>query len=109
MTNREAKRLAILKWEYIVECDGSDKLITSDLPELNKLEAQCSYCEMFNNIVYFNRSDKKRMYCKLCPIRRGYITCMNKESIHAKWYLNKTKENAQAVLDLIKTSKFKYK
>lgn len=93
LTKKEAKRLSILKWEFIIENGGNYKL--HKLPkELENLQSECGYCEK-----YYEKN------CAGCPINTPDIgKCWHSGHLFHVWYNNKTVENAQAVLDLIKKS-----
>ncbi len=101
LTKKKAIELSILKWEWIVKNDGSEKGLIDAIPELEKLKAHCGLCELYVE-------DNTIRYCYGCPIcpKKWYnLGCM--KSGH-KWYIwsnNPTKENAQKVLDLIKSIK----
>lgn len=96
MTLQEAKRLAIKKWEWIVGNDGACdwRKLEADIPEISIFYGNCSYCHLFgaNN-------------CKSCPLNLNGITCKKTYSEHPfRIYAdNKTKQNAQKVLNLIKS------
>ena len=96
LTHEEAKRLSILKWEAIVKNNGSSE----HLPEiLASLLSECGYCEKYR--------DKWNRNCGKCPLNlKGNLTefsmgCLVPGHPWNIWADNKTKENAQAVLDLI--------
>ncbi len=93
MTKKEAKRLSILKWEFIVKNDGDYKLCK--LPEeLRNLESQCGFCEK-----YYKKD------CDGCPINNTDIgKCWYDKHPYSTWYHNRTVSNAQIMLDLIKKS-----
>ena len=92
MTLKEAKELAIMKWEFIVENDGDlDSIICEVIPELSGLQNLCSYCELF-----------LAKDCQGCPLAVGCM-CMEIEHPYSVWLHNSTTENAQKVLDLIKS------
>lgn len=105
MTKEEAKELCILKWEYIVNNEGSEDGLINKYPELNKLLYECAYCEL-----YFN--DNSKHHCDNCPIKikyskrtnKYYGFCLTPDHPYNKWDNANTKENAQVVLDLIKNS-----
>lgn len=106
LTKKKAKELAIKKWEYIVENDGSDSRLTLFVPEVYNMLWRCPYCELFATNV--GQDDNE--YCFECPIRPKIFNiykqpgCWQSDHPFKKWIQNKTKENAQKVLDLIKKS-----
>ena len=87
-TKKEAKRLSILKWEFIIANGGDYE--PEELPEeLQGLVAQCGYCDKYE-------------YCKDCPLYlRGTKDCGDDDHPWRTWHCNQTVENAQAMLDLI--------
>ena len=97
MNLEEAKELAIKKWQYIVYNDGLNNGLLSKHPELGEFPSHCSYCELFASLEYS---------CEGCPIRPTYVShfelgcCMYHHPFYI-WCNSRTKENAQAVLDLI--------
>jgi hypothetical protein len=94
MTKKEMKRLALLKWQYIVDNDGFSSGLTERYPELEKLMNKCSYCSM-----YINRITD----CRGCPLKQGKFTCFDDEHLFSNWDWCRSKQNAQKVLDLIKS------
>jgi len=100
MTKNEAKKLCILKWEYIVNNDGSDVGLIYKHPELDNFSNNCAYCDK-----YIDTRSITIEYCFKCPIRiknrNNSISCFNLNHPHNIWDNNETKENAQAVLDMI--------
>ncbi len=100
LTNKKAIELSILKWKWIVENNGSSFQLTRALPELKELKGECGLCEYYNK-------------CLVCPIYNQDYGChcdegsVEDDYIHPWkiWYDNQTEENAQKVLDLIKSIK----
>lgn len=93
LTKKKAKELSIKKWEYIVSNEGSSKGLTDKYPELENLDAECGYCEKYNNV------------CNGCPLRlNNKFPCGNPLHPWKKWSSNPTKANAQKVLNLIRKS-----
>ncbi len=105
MTKKEAKELCILKWEYIVENNGSSKGLIKKYPQLKKLNYGCAYCDK-----YITGETFSLLHCAKCPIRPKvddyhdieYVGCSQYGHPYSNWSYNNTKENAQLVLDLIK-------
>jgi hypothetical protein len=97
LTNEKAIELSIKKWEFIVDNDGSSALLIFDIPELQDFSAHCGLCE-FND-----RSGDG--FCVECPIGGENMSCGYREHAWYKWEECRTKENAQKVLDLIKSIK----
>ncbi len=90
LTKKEAKRLSILKWEFIIANGGRYQF--RELPEeLRLLTAECGYCEKYWG-----------SHCDVCPV---YITgigcCTGDKHPWSIWHENRTVKNAQAMLDLI--------
>lgn len=92
MTKKEAKRLSILKWEYIIAQDGSEDELIEAIPELVELISNCGYCEKY--VALFDN-------CPKCPLTIIEANCCEYTHPFYKWFHTRTKENAQAVLDLI--------
>lgn len=98
LTKKEAKEWAIKKWQNIVGNDGRTYELYSKYPELNSMKNGCSYCEL-----YFNR------ICDGCPIKPkieeyddiNESGCVQEIHPFYQWDIERTKENAQKVLDLI--------
>jgi hypothetical protein len=67
MSRKEMKRLALLKWEYIVKDPTSIHAIRDIFPELAKFPAACSCCEIY---YYLNN-------CGRCPIKVNGNICSN--------------------------------
>ena len=114
-TFEEAKRLSIIKWEWLYENSEEipfdiDLFKTSDLlkecadrhEEIDELKDNCGFCEYFR--PYFNSG------CGRCPLNpeinrgRGNLGCLMHTHPYKMWSNVPTKENAKAVLDLIKNS-----
>lgn len=93
MTIHEAYELCVKKWTYIVENNGSDEGTIDKFPELDKMKAECPYCELFNPPF-----DEE---CAGCPLNINRVICYDEDSTYGRYYDNPTKETAQAVLDLI--------
>ena len=82
--------------------------LTKKFPELKYLSSGCGYCEL-----YIKTSSPKFNVCAKCPIRPklkdweelggfgDYFGCLKINHPYKTWNRNSTKENAQAVLDLI--------
>ncbi len=89
LTKKEAKRLSILKWEFIIK-NGGDYKLTLELPkEIHHLDANCGYCEKYKD-------------CTKCPLFLGDTSdCADLGHPWKKWANNSTVKNAQAMLDLI--------
>ena len=90
ISKKKAKELSIIKWEYIVGNNGKWKGLYRVHPELNNLAAGCGYCEKYgeNN-------------CDECPLLINNDACTDPGHPFHTWTERQTKENAQAVLDLI--------
>lgn len=89
LTEENAKEYAIMKWQYIVDNNGSREGLLEKYPVLKELKANCSYCELY--------------VCDNCPI--GTMgDCTSGSHPWCRWKNLETKENAQKVLDLILNS-----
>lgn len=95
LTKKKAIELSIKKWEWIVENDGSEDFLLDEIPELNDLSANCGLCEKYW---------KNDAFCRKCPINKDH-DCYDKKHLFHIWLYDKTKKNAQKVLDLIKAIK----
>lgn len=104
MTKKEAKRLSVLKWQYIVDNDGIEYGVHFKVEGLLGLQSNCGLCDK-----YQDTASKSLKYCAKCPIRLkvkdyssiGNTGCWQDSHPYKIWSYNATKENAQAVLDLI--------
>ena len=94
----EAKRLSLIKWELIVENNGSSSIQYPE--ELLYLPYRCGFCKRWSEKGYFGTKDCSR--CECAKALKG-ICSEDQESIYTKWQYRSTKENAQAVLDAIKS------
>ena len=96
MTKEEAKQECIKKWTYIVNNDGSVNGLLHMYPEVANYIGYCAYCEL-----YWKEN------CSNCPIRGDvpidykHMCCFILNHPYYRWLKDKTKANAQAVLDLI--------
>jgi len=104
LTRKEAFELSIEKWKMIVKANG--KYLQEIRNKFGHLEGECGLCEKYNNTQTTTLID-----CAKCPIRpkiKDYddiysAGCLQKTHPFTKYWVNKTKENAQLVLDLIKS------
>ena len=88
LTEKEAKQLSIIKWEFIIANGGRYQI--HELPkELRPLTAECGYCEKYG------------IGCDGCPLYLGGKNCGDDGHLWLIWYNDKTVKNAQAMLDLI--------
>ncbi len=100
-TLQEAYELVLNKWEYIVNNNGSIEGLNDALPELKHLISRCGYCD------YFLAKNDNKAACYNCPLNTkpkiydDFICCMPNHPWMI-WFESKTKENAEAMLDLIK-------
>jgi len=108
LTKKKAKKLSILKWESHVIAGGEDDYFIEENPEFELFENECPFCELF-----IHESDKKTGLqtcygCPLKPILENYnfdlCGCLQNGHPYAKWDDERTEENAQGVLNLIKNS-----
>ena len=89
LSKKKAKELSLKKWEYIVKNNGLSEGLLDKYPELIYLEANCGFCEKYED-------------CPICPLALpGDIYCSSPSHPFRAWSCNPNKENAQAVLDLI--------
>lgn len=101
LTLKEAKRLSLLKWEFIVNNGGDfglGKMITEQ-PELKSLNNNCGFCERAAQ-KFGGCQDKSN-----CPLWVGNLACPDTGHPWDTWRDISTRENAEAVLDLIKAVK----
>ena len=101
LTRKEAFQLSIDKWTEIVENDGVENV--DILRKYEFLDNGCGLCEK-----YLHASNEALKYCAKCPIRPKVNDYNDLEDsgcaqeCHPFYKCeNQTKENAQAVLDLI--------
>lgn len=98
LTRKQAFDLSIRKWEGIVE-NGQ---IPRDILDMN-LNYHCGLCEKYmdSNFESFERCKK----CPICPKEKtcDSFGCKQNEHPFLLWALDKNPENAQKVLDLIKS------
>jgi len=112
LTKKKAKELCILKWEWIIKNngkfdDGNLHQLCKDIPELEDISAHCGYCEKYSHTSSVNISQ-----CAKCPIRPKFskdyhiyeFGCYQPNHPFGIWFYNHSVKNAQAVLDLIKSS-----
>jgi hypothetical protein len=110
LTKKKAIELSIKKWKYIVNRNGRSEFVTKYLPEIQNFYRYCGLCELYQHTI-----NNELSRCAKCPIRPDvqYFflnesdgCCQDGHPFHI-WSHNKTKENAQAVLDLILSIKTK--
>jgi len=127
-----AKELSIAKWEYIVKNNGSTEDLVKNIPQLDKLVGRCGFCHLADSFYTGNYEcylDENHTKCPLMIYNKeceAFINCngidqyfeeadgkdefeiKNYGKYHKKdhpwhnWQKNRTKKNAQAVLNLIK-------
>jgi len=103
MTQEEAKELSIKKWEYLVKHPtASQPDLITNVPNILYLRSYCGYCELYNK-------KENRIDCTNCPIdfiKQDYQHCGCNRKGHPflAFINNRTKRNAQTVLNLIKQS-----
>lgn len=109
LTKKQAVELSIKKWEYIVKNKGDESDIKEYMTDLSLMQNQCPLCEKYWN--YTSSFTKYADICTTCPlIIKSILTiddsgCLQPGHPFLLWNDNKTKKNAQAVLDLIKSIK----
>ncbi len=110
LTNKKAIELSILKWEWIVKNDGDDNSseLLEAIPELENIEEYCGLCHKYLKVTY----DPYSVSCDKCPIdiiktkKNNHTSgCWQNEHPFNIYECETTKENAQKVLDLIKSIK----
>jgi hypothetical protein len=91
---RYRKYLALIKWRKIVMDDGDDFEFRSNdfYYEFITLSGRCSYCQHYIN-------------CTSCELEYDSLGCETLGHPFEDWCCDKTRKNAQAVLDLIKSVK----
>lgn len=87
LTFEESKELSVQKWEYIVNNDGKKKGLKKAIPEVKKMFNNCAMCE-----YHFVQQDDS---CRNCIYD---LTC---NTFYQTWSKNRTKANAQVVLEQI--------
>jgi len=96
MKKKEARKLSIKKWKYIVENGGSDVGLIDAIPKLKDCEENCGYCEKYEDCI------------DGCPlhifIKNKKYGCSYERHPFSKWFESKTKKRAQIVLDLIRNT-----
>jgi len=93
ITLQEAYELCIIKWEAIVENNGIKPSQIKGLEILENSICDCGYCHYYNS-------------CSDCPLLINEIgDCCELDHPWTIWLNNQTKENAQAVLQLIRDTK----
>ena len=95
LTRKKAFELSIKKWEWIVENNGKLNGLTQAIPEIVSLAAHCGLCE-YNDL-------HEDGFCGNCPIKVNGKSCGSSAHPWSIWYDSRTKENAEKVLDLIKS------
>jgi hypothetical protein len=101
----QAHRYSVMKWESIVATNGHFKASLST--HLSKLKFFCGYCEKYWDTPH---SILKCVNCPLniitdIPDSTYYGACQKEGHPFDAWCENKTRETAQAVLDLINSKK----
>lgn len=77
---KEAKRLSILKWEWIIQ-NGGDYVFHSELPdETLDLKFCCGFCERWKNPRANYGVD-----CKLCEFQEKVGQCQVDDLLYNKW------------------------
>jgi len=87
LTRKKAFELSIKKWELIVENDGKNLDVWPK--DLDSIMSHCGLCQFYG--------------CKDCPLNLDGLCCVNWPHPWSIWRNDQTKENAQAVLELIKS------
>lgn len=94
ISKKEARRIAILKWKYLVEDpDARHFQIIGAVPETKDHLWTCPYCTM-----YFKKKGIKG-FCAGCPGRVRGLSCFETGHPYDTFTLNKCTETAQKVLD----------
>ena len=92
LTKKQAIDFSIKKWKAIVENDGL-ALSKEQSQELGiwYLKSNCGLCEKYHNYLE---------HCVNCPFSNGFDKgCSHPEHSWYNWFMTKTKEAAQIVLD----------
>lgn len=97
MTTKQAYYWVIRKWNYIVKNNGIEDIgLFVKYPKLRDFESSCAYCQLF---IYSPGN------CKGCPLKpekgTGLTGCWESNHPWFNWYRHQTKENAEAVRNLI--------
>jgi len=112
ITFEEAKRLSILKWEYLSQNDGPVEAyyLTCAIPEIIGLLHCCGFCELYYNQGKSTTKD----ICGKCPLAIGYentkySACVQDAHPFSKYEEAETEEEykkyALEVLELCKNAK----
>jgi hypothetical protein len=100
LTRKQAFELSIKKWEAKVNCEAKPVEVVILLNE-------CGLCEKY----YYSNEFNLGQICEKCPIRSRLGAnykftdpgCYQKGHPYFNWTKDKSTENAQKVLDLIKS------
>lgn len=87
LTFEEAKKLSVQKWEYIVNNNGQKKGLKNVIPGVKKMFNKCPMCA-----YHFIQQDGSCVDCIYD------LTC---NTFYQTWNKDRTKENAQVVLEQI--------
>jgi hypothetical protein len=98
---RTMKAHALINWRAKKKWNSFALVYLGDhFPKILKYRANCSYCEIFDGGSF------KGAFCPdhgICPIEKVAENCHASDSLYAKWEKAKTKMNAQAMLEAIKS------
>ena len=95
---KEAKRLSIIKWEAHVKAGG----FCVQLPvEIHKLRSKCGFCERWKDSTL-----KFGVNCEKCEFAKvaGICESEDEKDLFSIWEIYDTVENAQAILNIIKST-----
>lgn len=102
---KELKRLALLKWDYLVENpDVKFSELKEIFPELKKEIAACSFCTTYYSSDCLGcpvriENPEKEKYPHIAPM----LTCNDTFHPFLTFIADRSVENAQAVRDLIQS------
>lgn len=97
---KEAKRLALIKWELIVANKGNSDI--EEPEEIKYLIHSCGFCQRYRT----GSGKYTRSECEKCECKKAFGgTCNSFHGLdlYSCWCDCQTTENAQAVLDAIKS------
>lgn len=97
LTKERAIDLSIKKWEAII-ANGGNNLTKGDAINLGiwNFSGTCGLCEKYKD---YEKNDNQCFKCPFnCNLQYG---CSNLSHVWFKWYSERNKETAQAVLDAL--------
>ena len=98
MTFKKAKKLSIMKWEFLSKRGFHDNIyeeLNAKFPELKDLSNSCGFCEYFKVNSY---------RCKCLLEEKWGLNCFHEESLYYRWsnIREDSKKLAKRILEDIK-------